>query len=209
MLVNRCDCCTPPCVCGAFCSNAPYCGYNLDFVATLSGALGGCDCATSMDITFPIVGRTGISSYSAAQWNTDFAAVYGFTNAKADSTVCVWYGASALASSYCPFPSVFWNLTFPTVFIVFGTDDKWRICYMVHYEETDLTVPSVSSCDLTSECFLDQDVGSNAGNAVDCGTVGEGTPTYTVDMPLAQVNVVGSVVLCSLPTNVVVEGNPQ
>lgn len=212
---SDCDPCNPcPCPCGPFCSNSPYCGRNMAWVVTPDGAAAaGSDCTcTDLNSAYPLETPASFFSYDAATFNSDFAAYYGWTNAKDGSTVCAW----RLPASYDPSdPAVSSSCTdgalyssaifFPVVFVVLGSDDKWRMCHSCYFVDRDLTAfPSEYSCDLAGEALL-----GGSGAAVNCGTIGEGSPTFSLEIPLTKFNESGTPLECSPPTSVLVEGNPQ
>lgn len=197
---SDCDVCAPPCICGPFCSNTPYCAYSMAWVCTTIGAnnlSGFCGCG-ALDTTFALNNAGGVTSYTASDWNTAFQSVYGFTEAKADSTVCDWQNPSGTVVGATCDPGFSAVLGNPILFAVLGTDDKWRMVFVITYQE------AAGSCDLVGESLL-----GGTGDPADCGTPGEGSPTLIQSINLSQDNVVGTIAECSTPIVVSIQGNPQ
>lgn len=199
-MVNRCDCC---CVCGAFCSNDPYCGRDMWFTATYSGASNGSNgfcsnCATDLNVSFSIDNTNASTSVDAATWNVSRPA-YTSHDAKDGTRVCSWMGAAAGdITSFCSTGAAFINSA--AIEVYQGTDDKWRMVYVVGWGDA-----SGYYCLLAGESLL-----GGTGDAVDCGDPGEGTPTFSLNISLTRYDEVGvDGGYCTPPTSVLIEGDPQ
>lgn len=193
-----CDPCDP-CDCGPFCSNTPYCGCDMSWVVTLSGAsdiTGTCTCS-ELNVASSVTGPA--TTVSAAAWNASRPAWTG-RDAKSGTNVSTWTISSATTST-CT--SGFSNLSDGTLTVYLGDNDKWYMVVSVFLSDSDGT----SSCgiDVAGESEF-----SGSGSPMDCGTVGEGTPTFSLSVSLS--NYFGfpcSPITCNPPTAALVEGNPQ
>lgn len=194
---SDCDFC---CICGLFCSNTPYCGRYLEFVLTHDGASDADPmiCTTCADLNAAIATlRDGINVYhrSAAVWNSTFKPPGQAFDAKSGTTVCFWTPLFPDDTvSACSGSAIISSIQVATYY---GTDNKWHMTYRADYSESSYT--SVLSGDVEF---------SGGGAAMDCGEVGEGTPTFSLTIPLTEYDTSGTK-FCNPPTSVLVEGNPQ
>lgn len=196
---NRCDCC---CVCGAFCSNAPYCGRDMWWVATYSGATDGtvnsppCTC-TDLNAATSITSDAPASSTDAATWNAGRPS-YSTHDAKDGTRVCSWLAADDVVST-CGSGET--GVIDASITIYQGDDDKWRMLYEAYYY---MTLDG-------EEAYLGGEAEfPGGGAATDCGEPAEGTPTFSLSITLTTFNesaAYGNT--CNAPTSVLVEGNPQ
>lgn len=193
---NRCDCCETPCTCGAFCSNTPYCGGDMSWNLTTSGSSvgggGACTC-TDLDAAFAVAGPPATSD--AATWN-GIRPMWTGQDAKTGTNVCTWTASSGVSGS-CSF-GVTADLGTADVVVYQAADDKWYMASSIGYTENG------GSCTLGGETVF-----SGGGAAMDCGSVGEGSPTFSLAVALTQYNVFGTITQCNPPTSVLIEGNPQ
>lgn len=194
---NRCDCC---CVCGAFCSNAPYCGRDMWFVFTYAGASNGssgdcANCAADLNASGSIT-NVGGGSTDAATWNASRPAYTG-RDAKDGTRVCGWPTSDTVTSA-CSAGAA--EVTGAGIDVYQGTDDKWYMVYSAQFNDN-----AGYTCLLAGE-----QVFAGAGAAMDCGEVGEMTPTFSLTITLARYNESGTADAgCVPPTSVLVEGDPQ
>lgn len=193
MLVNRCDCC---CLCGLFCSNDGYCGRYMEWILTLSGASvgsGGVCLCTDLNSTVNVPNDFAFASESAATWNATRPAWTG-RDAKDGTTVCSWNSGDSIAGDCNTSLSGFNVATY------YGTDNKWYMVVSMLYAENSGYIAT-----LAGEVEF-----SGSGAPMDCGTPGEGSPTFSLTVPLAPYDEIGtSGVDCNPPNSVLVEGNPQ
>jgi len=190
--------CDPCCACGAFCSNA-YCGRDLEFNVTLSGGSDAdpmvcsiCDTLTGAMGT----DSSGHGSYDAATWNSTYKPSWASQSAKSGTTVCQWTSGDSFGITCGVTPT----LSDLKVFVYYGADDKWYLMVQVTYEEAP--GPSYSA-DLGGDQMF-----SGSGAAMDCGSVGEGSPTFSLTVSLNRYNESGAAA-CYPPVTALVEGNPQ
>lgn len=191
---NRCDC---RCDCGAFCTGA-YCGKNMHWVSTFSGASNGSsgDCANCTDLNAAGSVTLFGASTAAAAWNATRPAWSG-RDAKDGTNVCSWVGTFTLSSLCSPGGASVSGIEITTYY---GTDDKW---YML--ATTSFTDYNGYQCDLSGEAIF-----AGGGAPMDCGTPGEGTPTFSLTVTLARYNESGTPDTgCVPPTSVLIEGDPQ
>ena len=192
-----CDAC---CACGAFCSNV-YCGRDLEFNITFSGAsdADAMVCATCADIAGTIgTDNGGRTSYDAATWNSTYKPACASHSAKSGTTVCKWADATAeTLGTSCGVSAVFSAVL---VYVYYGTDNKWYLIVMATYDEGP--GPSYTATVAGEQIF------PSSGAPMDCGSVGEGTPTFSLTVALALYDETGTAA-CFPPTTALVEGNPQ
>lgn len=194
---SDCDVCYPPCSCGLFCSNTPYCGRDMAWVGTYNDAStisGFCTCS-GLNASTPITTNAVLKSYSAAAWNASRPA-YSSRDAKADSTVCVWIDSDNIAATCDPGSTAIISSTAVTIYQ--GDDDKWYMIVDALYQE------GAFNCVLGGEQVFD-----GSGDPMDCGTPGEGSPTFVLTVTLAQYSTSGTIAECNPPTSITIEGNPQ
>lgn len=193
--------CDPCCACGAFCSNTPYCGRSLEFNVTLSG---GSDadpmvCAICDTLTGAMgTDSGGHFSYDAATWNSTYKPSWASQSAKSGTTVCGWQdtGGETIGIVCGVNPT----LSALKVFVYYGADNKWYLMVQVTYEEG----PGP-----TYAALLGGDkVFDGSGAAMDCGEVGEGSPTFSLTVSLNRYSETGTAA-CYPPVTALVEGNPQ
>lgn len=208
---SDCDVC---CVCGLFCSNTPYCGRNMEFVLTHSGASNGASCVNCSDLdgTSILMSWDGVNTrtFSASVWNSTWKSDYPAQafDAKDGTNVCIWWegppktdlDASCYSGAYYSASGI--GGGGPVIAVYFGTDDKWHMTYKaLYYEDNGASgYSSVMSGDAEF---------AGGGAAMDCGTVGEMTPTFSLTITLSEYNAAGGPQDCVPPTSVLVEGNPQ
>lgn len=196
---SRCDCC---CLCGAFCSNAPYCGRDMWFVVTFSGASNGSsgdcvNCAADLNVAGALDNTGGSTSVSAATWNATRPA-YSGRDAKDGTRVCTWVGGFTQIDSACSAGAA--NLNGATITVYYGTDDKWYMIFDVLFVDY-----------AGYQCLLaGEQVFSGGGAAMDCGEPGEMTPTFSLTITLTRYDESGTADVGCVPTSsVLVEGDPQ
>lgn len=195
---NRCDCC---CACGAFCSNAPYCGCDMLWVSTYSGAVDGgassCggSCPTDINVSLSFTYFDGC--VNAADWNASRPA-WTSHDAKAGSKVCRWLTTGATFGTQVDFCSNAGYIRDHAITVYIGTDNKWRMVFAA-------SIGGAYFADVGGEAEFD-----SSGSPMDCGTPGEGSPTFSLTIPLTLYLYVGSTSsTCDPPTSVLVEGDPQ
>lgn len=199
---NRCDCC---CECEAFCTGG-YCGKNMNFVGTTSGASAGssgncagsgnaADCAFVLDAAF---NYTFLGSGTAEDWNVSFKPSSAAFDAKAGTKVCR-YQSSDSVGNVCGGGATT-SLSGGVLHIYRGTDDKYHVAVAMPYEES-----TGYSATLGEDAEFD-----GGGAAMDCGTPGEMSPTFSLSGTLAVYDETGSPgVECNPPTGFLLEGDPQ
>lgn len=191
---SDCDVC---CICGLFCSNTPYCGRNMEFVLTHSGATDADPmiCTTCADMNGVLSTATAQREFAnASDWNSTFKYPGAAFDAKAGTGVCRWAPDTLDTLSACSGSAI---ISSAKVATYFGTDNKWHMTYRADYSESSYT--SILSGDAEFD---------GGGAAMDCGEVGEGTPTFSLAIPLTEYDASGTK-FCNPPTSVLVEGNPQ
>jgi len=192
---SDCDFC---CECGAFCTGG-YCGASMLWVATPSGSTNGTlctDCSTDIDIA--VAFNAFMGSVNATDWNASRPS-WTSHDAMSGSKVCVWKTDGSTFGTvvdYCGFAGVIRSHVITTYL---GTDGKWRMVFAADVVDFGYTGAIVGEAEFAS-----------GGAPMDCGTPGEGSPTFSLSIPLTSIVYFGSSALsCLPPTSVLVEGNPQ
>ena len=178
----------------------------------VSTVAGDCTCS-DLDGSYGLSTGGVIVGYTAEEFNLTYSPGYGWTEAKDGTFVCTWFsdafitnGSTVDIGATCTLGNYSSGLSFSQVFVVLGTDDKWRMCFSVLYYDADSV--DTYTCYLAGEELLD----GSSGNPVDCGSVGEPSPTFILTINLTKFFESGTSptpLECDPPTQVVIEGNPQ
>ena len=189
--------CDPCCACGAFCSNS-YCGCNMLWVGTYSGSLDGTLCTgCSADIDIAVAFMVFLGSTAASDWNSSRPS-WTSHDAKAGTRVSTWSTDGSSMGTQVPFCSFAGDVRAHVITTYLGTDDKWRMVF---------------TADVIASGYIGAIAGEkefdSSGSPMDCGTPGEGSPTFSLAVPLTRYDYSGTPNLtCYPPTSVLVEGNP-
>lgn len=197
--VTNCGC--NQCACGAMCG-ASYCGRAMHWVANHGGAAGGapnasvCVCTDMNGVAINITDAGG-GSVDAATWNATRPA-WSTIDAKAGTKVCSWVDSETVVGT-CDVGGTELNGAQITTFQ--DTDGLWRMLYAVTY-----TGPTANA----GATMAGESLFPGGGAAGGCGTPGEATPTFQLDISLSAYEQGASYGQdCTGPTTVHIDGNPQ
>lgn len=171
------------------------------WVGTYSGSANGSGCgacASELDVAVAFMVFSG--STSAAGWNATRPA-WTSHDALAGSKVCSWVtdgSASGTQISFCG--GGVGDIREHAITTYLGDDNKWRMVFAAN-----VVAPGLYFGTIAGEAEF-----NGSGAPMNCGTPGEGSPTFSLSIPLTRYDTFGTPnSTCFPPTSVLVEGNPQ
>lgn len=176
----------------------------MQWVLTISGMTAGtsgsCTC-TGLNGSTLTAGAFAFESVSGAVWYNLAARPWTGRMPKTGSTVCVFTG-NDFVIEVCGGGGVQVGAN-SIITVYLGNDDKWYMQASIDFIDT--VNPSNYFATLAGE-----QVFSGGGAAMNCGTPGEATPSFSLSVTLTPYFESAAVGYgCYPPTAVLVEGNPQ